>query len=62
MVDGKKVPNGTEQALLSQMKVMKEAGSSLRSIHKWLNDDKGVKLAYSSMRMAMLNGGKMARK
>ena len=57
VVDGKKVPNGTEQALLSQMKGMKEAGSSLRSIHRWLNDDQGVKLAYSSMREALLDTG-----
>lgn len=55
VVEGRKVPNGTEQALLSQMKSMKAAGASLRSIHKWLNDDQGVKLAYSSMRLALLN-------
>lgn len=54
VVEGRKVPNGTEQALLSQMKSMKAAGASLRSIHKWLNDDQGVKLAYSSLRKAML--------
>lgn len=55
VVDGKKVPNEAEQALLAQMRAMKESGSSLRSIHKWLNDEKGVKLAYSSMRLAMLS-------
>lgn len=55
VVDGKKVPNEAEQALLEQMKAMKEAGSSLRALHQWLNNEQGVKLAYSSLRMAMLN-------
>lgn len=55
VIDGKKVPNDAEQVLLEQMKAMKEAGASLRSIHKWLNEDQGVKLAYSSMRLALLN-------
>lgn len=55
VVDGKKVPNETEQELLRQMKSMKEAGSSLRSIYEWLNKEQGVKLAYSSMRLALLN-------
>jgi DNA invertase Pin-like site-specific DNA recombinase len=54
VVDGKKVPNETEQALLEQMKAMKESGSSLRVIHQWLNKERGVKLAYSSLREALL--------
>lgn len=49
-----KAPNEPEQALLNQMRDMKETGSSLRSIHKWLNDDRGVKLTHSSMRLALL--------
>lgn len=55
VVDGKKVPNHEEQGLLEQMKAMKESGLSLREIHQWLNNERGVKLAYSSLRMAMLN-------
>jgi hypothetical protein len=35
------------------MKAMKEAGVSLRAIYKWLNDEQGVQLPYSSMREAM---------
>ena len=54
VVDGMKVPNDAEQALLEQMKSMKEAGLSLRSIHKWLNNEKGVKLAYTSLRAAII--------
>lgn len=53
-VDGKKVPNEAEQVLLSQMRIMKGSGSSLRAIHKWLNDEHDVKLAYSSMREALI--------
>jgi hypothetical protein len=30
--------------------------SSLLAIHRWLAGDKGVKLAYSSLRSAMQNG------
>ena len=56
VVDGKKVPNDAEQAFLEKMRAMKESGLSLRAIHNWLNKEHGVKLAYSSMRMAMLNG------
>lgn len=57
VVDGKKVPNEAELTLLREMTEMKNSGSSLRSIHKWLNDEQGVKLAYSSMRLAMINHG-----
>jgi DNA invertase Pin-like site-specific DNA recombinase len=53
VVDGKKVPNEIEQKLIEQMKVMRSAGQSLLSIHRWLNDEKGVKLAYSSLRVAI---------
>lgn len=59
IVDGKKVPNDAEQALIDQMKVMKKAGSSLRSIHQWLNNDQGVKLAYSSLRMAVIKASRI---
>lgn len=55
VVDGKKVANDAEQALLDQMKSMRQEGSSLRAIHEWLNNEQSVKLAYSSLRMAMLN-------
>ena len=54
VVDGKKEPNKEEQKLLKQMKKMKESGKTLRYIHLWLTKTKGVSLAYSSMRMALL--------
>jgi putative DNA-invertase from lambdoid prophage Rac len=55
VVDGRKVQNRTEQELIAEMKTMREAGSSLLAIHRWLTLEKGVKLAYSSMRMAIFN-------
>jgi hypothetical protein len=54
VVDGLKVQNRTEQELIAEMRKMKEAGSSLLAIHRWLTAEKGVKLAYSSMRIAIL--------
>lgn len=54
VVDGVKVPNVAEQELIEEMKKMKEADSSLLAIHRWLTVDKGVKLAYSTMRIATL--------
>ena len=54
VVDGIKVPNVEEQKLLKQMKKMKEKGKSLKEINSWLNNVKGKKLAYSSMRVALL--------
>lgn len=54
VVDGIKVPNTEEQKLLKQMKRMKEKGKTLKEINGWLNDVKGKKLAYSSMRVALL--------
>ncbi len=53
VVDGKKVPNEAEQGLIAQMKAMRNAGCSLLAVHRWLTGDKGVKLAYSSMRIAL---------
>jgi putative DNA-invertase from lambdoid prophage Rac len=53
VVDGVKVPNGTEQALIAEMKAMREAGSSLLAVHRWLTGEMGVKLAYSSLRVAI---------
>ena len=53
VVNGRKVQNRTEQELIAEMKAMREAGSSLLAIHRWLTLDKGVKLAYSSMRLAI---------
>ena len=53
VVDGKKVPNESEQKLIDQMKGMRSAGQSLLSIHRWLTDEKGEKLAYSSLRLAL---------
>lgn len=54
VVDGKKVPNPAEQKLIKKMREMRSEGQSLLSIHRWLNDDQGVKLAYSSLRYALL--------
>ncbi|PIT71220.1 hypothetical protein [Limnohabitans sp. B9-3] len=54
VVDGIKVPNGTEQALIAEMKAKRESGSSLLAIHRWLNEEQGVKLAYSSIRQVLL--------
>lgn len=54
VVDGIKVPNLEEQKLLKQMKKMKDGGKSLKEIHNWLNNVKNKKLAYSSMRIALL--------
>jgi DNA invertase Pin-like site-specific DNA recombinase len=53
IVDGIKVPNPAEQALIVEMKTKREAGSSLLAIHRWLNEIQGVKLAYSFMRLAI---------
>ncbi len=55
VVDGKKVPNETEQALIAEMKARRDGGSSLLAIHRWLNEEQGVKLAYSSLRVALLS-------
>jgi len=54
VLDGLKVPNRAEQELIKEMKSMKEAGASLLAIHRWLTGEKEVKLAYSSMRVAIL--------
>lgn len=54
VVDGLKVPNIEEQRLLKHMKLMKKKGKTLKEIHQWLNVVKGVKLAYSSLRVALL--------
>jgi putative DNA-invertase from lambdoid prophage Rac len=54
VVDGKKVSNPREQQLIAVMRAKREAGESLVSIHRWLNEEQGVKLAYSSMRLALL--------
>ena len=55
VVEGKKVPNGTEQALIAVMKAMRDAGSSLLAVHRWLTCERGVSLAYSTMRQALLS-------
>jgi putative DNA-invertase from lambdoid prophage Rac len=55
VVDGKKVLNEKEQVLIAEMKAMRDGGASLLSVHRWLTDEQGVKLAYSSMRLAIKN-------
>jgi len=54
VVDGVKVPHLEEQKLLKQMKRMKEKGKTIKEIHHWLNNIKNKKLAYSSLRVALL--------
>ncbi len=54
IVDGIKVPNPAEQALIAEMKTKREAGLSLLAVHRWLTREMGVKLAYSSMRLALV--------
>jgi DNA invertase Pin-like site-specific DNA recombinase len=54
VIDGRKVPNEAEQKLIEEMKAMRLAGQSLLSINRWLNDDRGVKLSYSSLRLALI--------
>ena len=54
VIEGVKVPNVEEQKLLIKMKKMKEKGKSLKEIHLWLNKVKGVKLAYSSLRIKLI--------
>lgn len=54
VIEGKKVPNSAEQKLIKKMREMRSAGQRLLSIHRWLNDDQGVKLAYSSLRGVLL--------
>jgi Skp family chaperone for outer membrane proteins len=45
----------TEQILMSdEMKKKKANGESMLAIHKWLNNDIGMKLNYSSLRVLLL--------
>jgi putative DNA-invertase from lambdoid prophage Rac len=50
-----KVPNAAEQALIDEMKAKRAAGASLSAVHRWLTEEQGVKLSYSSMREALLS-------
>jgi len=52
--NGKKVPNIKEQKLIVEMKKKKVKGESMLAIHRWLNDDIGIKLNYSSMRLLII--------
>jgi hypothetical protein len=54
VIDGVQEPREDEQVGIREMVKMREAGSSLLAIHRWLTVEKGVKLAYSSMRVAIL--------
>lgn len=54
VVDGIKVQNESEQALIAEMKAMRDAGLSLLAIHRWLKGEKGVKMAYSTIRNALM--------
>jgi len=54
VVDGMKVPNKAEQALIAEMKAMREAGFSLLAIYRWLTGEMGIKVAYSTLRVALL--------
>ena len=52
--DGKKVPNKREQRLIAEMKIKKANGDSMLAIHRWLTNEAGVKLNYSSMRLLII--------
>ncbi len=54
VVDNKKVPNQKEQDLIREMKNKKANGESMLAIHRWLNDEMKIKLAYSSMREVLI--------
>jgi len=56
VVDGRLVFNQDEQKLIKKMRRMVANGRSLTEIHRWLNQDQGISLAYSSMRVALLKG------
>lgn len=53
VVDGKKVRNEVEQALIAEMKGKREAGFSLLAIHRWLTNERQRKLSYSTVRVAL---------
>ena len=55
VVDGKRVPNKKEQKLIAEMRNKKANGESMLAIHRWLNNEIKVKLAYSSMRQALID-------
>lgn len=59
VVDGRKVPNEYEQGLIDVMRERRDAGESLLSIHRWLNSEQGVRLAYSSMRSLLIENSKI---
>lgn len=54
VVEGAKVSNVEEKKLLKQMKRMKEKGKTVKEIHYWLYEVKNKKLAYSSLKVALL--------
>ncbi|SNC61732.1 recombinase family protein [Polynucleobacter victoriensis] len=52
--DGKKVPNSKEQKLIAEMKKKKANGESMLAIHRWLNNEMGTRLNYSSLRKLLV--------
>lgn len=54
VVDGKLVLNEAEQKIIKKMRKMIANGKSLTEVHRWLNNDQGISLAYSSMRVALM--------
>ncbi len=52
--DGKKVPNNKEQKLIAEMKKKKANGESMLAIHRWLNNEMGTRLNYSSLRKLLV--------
>lgn len=56
VVDGKKVPNKAEQKILRAVRQKIKRGSSLRHAWLWLNHERGVTIAYSSLREALRSG------
>lgn len=55
VVGGKKVPHKQEQKLLREVRGMIDGGTSLRKAWNWLSDERGVKIAYSSLRNAIMD-------
>ena len=50
IVDGMKVPNQIEQNIISEMRTLKESGSSLRDIKSWLEITKGLHFSKMGIR------------
>jgi len=50
IVDGMKVPNKTEQGIISEMRTLKSSGTCLRDIKSWLEVSKGLQFSKMGIR------------